>query len=308
MRMTPFVVIVSSFLLLLTWLLTSGLNVNAARYDRELRALDEFSQLERAMNREVLTARAGLSRNYDALARTTDAYDSSLYRLREAAESDPEESAAIEVLAARARRQQDLTEQFKSRNALLRNSFAYFGLFSARLAASDDMPVVAAATTLEAAMLHLTLDTSPAALREVQDRLEQLARLQSSPGNADSIRAALAHGGLLHDLLPATDALLKVLSAAASGPEQDVVHSLILKRQLAARTSADRYRLLLYATSLILLGALVYLGLQLRARAVALRRRAAFEHVIAGISMRFINAHAQNVDDEIERALAVMVG
>ena len=43
------------------------------------------------------------------------------------------------------------------------------------------MPVVAAATTLSAAMLHLTLDTSPAATREVQDRLEQLARLQGPP-------------------------------------------------------------------------------------------------------------------------------
>src|SRR6202035_5837062 len=79
----------------------------------------------------------------------------------------------------------------------------------------------------------------------------------------------------------------------------------ILKRQLSARMSADRYRLLLYATSLMLLCTLVYLGLQVRARAIALRRRAAFEHVIAGISMRFINANPQNVDDEIERALAV---
>src|ERR1700736_5527540 len=181
MRMTAVVVIVSSFLLLLTWLLTNGLNLDAVRYDRQLRALDQFSQFERALNREVLTARAGLSRNYDALARTTDAYDGSLNRLREAVDSDPEESAAIEVLAARARRQQDLIEKFKSTNALLQNSFAYFGLFSARLAASDHMPVVAAATTLEAAMLHLTLDTSADAAREVKHRLEELGRAQSPP-------------------------------------------------------------------------------------------------------------------------------
>ena len=63
---------------------------------------------------------------------------------------------------------------------MLQNSFAYFGMFSARLAASDRAPVVAAATTLSAAMLHLTLDTSPAAAREVKDRLKELARLQSS--------------------------------------------------------------------------------------------------------------------------------
>jgi signal transduction histidine kinase len=308
MRMTPVAVIVAFFLLLLTWLLMNGLNLNSVRYDRELRALDNFSQLERGLNREVLTARAGLSRDYDALARMTDAYDDSLNRLGEAAGSDSEEGAAIEVLATRARRQQDLIERFKSRNALLRNSFAYFGMFSARLAASDHMPVVAVATTLAAAMLHLTLDTSPAAAREVKDRLEQLARLQSPPSDADSIQAAIAHGGVLHDLLPATDAVLKELIAAASTREQEVVRSLILKRQLAARASASRYRLFLYATSLLLLGGLVYFGLQLRARAIALRRRAAFEHVIAGISTRFINSQHHEIAEHVENALEKLAG
>jgi C4-dicarboxylate-specific signal transduction histidine kinase len=305
---TSVVIIGSFFLLLLTWLLLSGLNLNSDRYDRELQALDDFSRLERGLNREVLTARAGLSRNYDTLARMTDAYAESLDRLRDAADSGLEESAAIEVLAARARRQRDLIEQFKSRNALLRNSFAYFGMFSARLAASDDRPVVAAASTLASAMLHLTLDTSPTAVREVRDRLEQLAHLQSPPVDVEPIQAALAHGGLLHDLLPATDGALKALIAASSTREQATVRSLIMKRQLAARDKASEYRLLLYAASLMLLAALVYLGLQLRARAVALRRRAAFEHVIAGISTRFINSQHYEIAEHVESALEKLAG
>src|SRR5258708_19601734 len=139
----------------------SGLNLNSVRDDRELRALDDFSRFERGLNREVLTARAGLSQNYDALVRIADAYDGALNRLREAAGSSSEESAAIEVLAARARRQQDLIEQFKSRNALLRNSFAYFGMFSARLAASDHMPMLALPTPLTPPILHLPPHTPP---------------------------------------------------------------------------------------------------------------------------------------------------
>jgi signal transduction histidine kinase len=306
--MTPVVIIAAFFLLLLTWLLLSGLNPNYDRYDRELQALDEFSELERGLNREVLTARAGLSRNYDALAHLTDAYAESLDRLREAAGTESEEGAAIEVLAADAHRQRDLVEQFKSRNALLRNSFAYFGIFSTRLAGSVDRSVVAATSTLASAMLHLTLDTSSTAVRDVKDRLEQLARLQSPSGDAESIQAAIAHGGILHDLLPATDAALKALNAAASTREQDAVRSLIIKRQLAARASARQYRLLLYAASLMLLGALVYLGLQLRARAVALRRRAAFEHVIAGISTRFINSQHYEIAEHVTSALEKLAG
>ncbi|GLR89125.1 two-component system VirA-like sensor kinase [Bradyrhizobium iriomotense] len=306
MRMTPVVVFVSFLLLLLIWLLLSGLNFNSTRFDQQIEALDHFSRLERALNREVLTARTGLSRNYDELARLTDAYDNSIHQLREAAGSDTEEESAIAVLAAGAQRQQNLVEQFKSRNALLRNSFLYFGMFSTRLAASDRTPVVAAATMLSAAMLHLTLDTSPAAAREVKDRLEQLARLPDPGADAASIQEAIAHGGVLHDLLPATDAALKALIAAATTREQDAVRALIMKRQIAARASALRYRVLLYATSVLLLGALIYLGLQLRARAIALRRRAAFEHVIAGVSMRFINAQPNSIDAGIARALADM--
>jgi signal transduction histidine kinase len=293
-------------ILLLTGLLMSGLNMNSVRYDRELQALGDFTRYERGISREVLTARAGLSRNYDGLVEMANAYDDALSRLQEAAGSDPEERAAIELLARRAARQEDLVEQFKTKNALLQNSFAYFGLFSARLGASDYKPAVAGSSALAAAMLRLTLDTSEPAAHEVKQRLDQLADLQSPAGDADSIRAILAHGRMLYDLLPATDAVLKALIADTSNREQDAVHALIVKRQLAARATARKNRLLLYAISLLLLAGLVYFGVELRARAIAMRRRAAFEHVMANISMRFINVRPQDIDAEIRHALAEM--
>ena len=303
MRLTPVAVIGSFLLLLLTWLLIEGLDRNSAHFDRELRALDDFSRFERGFNREVLAARVGLTRNYDALVHMTQIYDDALDRLSQEAGPNSEEGAAIKALAKAADRQQELIELFKSRNALLHNSFAYFGMLSSRLAASDRVPVVEVTTTLAAAMLHLTLDTSPASASEVKDRLNELASLQTLPGEADTIQGLIAHGGVLHDLLPATDAVLKALVAAASNREQDAARSLIMKRQLAARASASRYRLFLYATSLLLLGVLVYLGLQLRARAITLRRRAAFEHVIAGISTRFINSQPHEIVEHVESAL-----
>ena len=185
MKVAPAAVGVVCLLTLLTWLLWSGLNMNSARFDRELKALGDFTRFERGISREVLTSRAGLSRNYDGLVRLANAYDDALVRLREAAGSNPQEVAAVEVLAARVRRQQELIEQFKTKNALLQNSFAYFGLFGAQLAASDNKAVALAASALAAAMLHLTLDTSAAAAREVEAKLEGLSRLQSSPGEAE---------------------------------------------------------------------------------------------------------------------------
>jgi signal transduction histidine kinase len=303
MKLTPVVAIVTLLLLILTWLLTGGLNLNSVRYDRELRALDDFSRFERGLNREVLTARVGLSGNYDALVRLTLLLNDALARLREAAGKDSEEGAAIEVLAARAARQEQLIEEFKSKNALLQNSFVHFGALSTRLAASDHGALVAVGTRLSAAMLRLALDTSEAAAGEVQDRLRELKALQPPPGDGILIEGVLSHGGLLHDLLPKTDAVLRALVAGPGNSELDVVRSLVVKRQLAARASARAYRLFLYVTSLVLLGALVFFGLQLRARAIALQRRAAFEHLIARISTRFINAQRHEIAAHVESAL-----
>jgi signal transduction histidine kinase len=303
MKATPVFVIVLTLLLLLTWLLMSGLNLNSARYDTELAAFHDFARLERGLNREALTARVGLSRNYDALVHMSDGLTYALDRLREAAGANSRESGAIQVLAADAAREQELIEHFKTRNALLQNSFAYFGILNSRLAASDDAAVVAISTRLSAAMLRLTLDTSQTAAGEVQDQLNALAALQRPPGEANFIQATIAHAGVLHNLLPLTDAVLKELTTLASDPEQDVARSLIVKRQLAARATARRYHLFLYATSLTLLGVLVYFLLQLRARGLALRRRAAFEHVIARISTRFINSQHHEIAAHVESAL-----
>ncbi|HEX4615811.1 MAG TPA: two-component system VirA-like sensor kinase, partial [Stellaceae bacterium] len=109
---------------------------------------------------------------------------------------------------------------------------------------------------------------------------------------------------LLHDLLPITDGVLRALLAAPSKAELKTLRTMILTRQAASRASAREFRLLLYAASLLLLGVLVHLGLRLRARALALQQRAALEHIIAGISTRLIDAHGQEIDHQIDRALA----
>jgi signal transduction histidine kinase len=308
MKRAPTVASVLFVLALLTWLLLNGLNVNSARYDSQLEALGDFTRFERGMTREVLTARTGLSRNYDGLAQMVNAYDDALMRLRETAGLDVEQTKAIDVLTARAARQEDLIERFKSRNALLQNSFAYFGLFSDKLGTSDNRPLVTAASALAAAMLRLTLDTSSVAARQVQDRLEELAQLQAPPAEAGTVRALLTHGQMLHDLLPDIDTILKTLVADSNNREQDAMLTVILKRQLAARASARRTRLLQYITSLMLLCCIIYFGSLLRKRAVTLRRRAAFEHVIANISMLFINSSSERIAVDVKMALHQLAG
>jgi signal transduction histidine kinase/ActR/RegA family two-component response regulator len=286
---------------LLTWLSLNAVNSDAEQFDRALSTLDRFAMTESALYRDVLSARAGILRNYDPLVREIASMDESLARLRDQAPHDAGAVRSLDRLSAVVQQQEDLIEQFKSDNALLQNSLAYFGKFSARL--DQDEPVVAAVDALASAMLQFTLDTSLATGRQVEDRLDELTKRSAQSTDAQSLRALLAHAKLLRELLPATDATLSTLQALPRKEIQGAVRASILTSQSASRETARRYRLLLYLASLLLLGVLTHLGLRLRDRARALQRRAALEHVIAGISTRLINARPMEMRAHVERAL-----
>ena len=184
----------------------------------------------------------------------------SLDRLRETAAIDAETTAVVDQLAASVGRQEELVERFKTCNALLHNSLSLFGRLSVSLASSNLGPPASAAA---AAMLQLTLDTSAAAAREVADRLDDLAKQAASSDN-DFVQAMLAHGRLLHELLPAVDDNLKAIRAVPRRPDQEALRAMLQARKSASRTAARQLRWLLYAISLLLVGCLVHFGLQLQ--------------------------------------------
>ncbi len=301
MRRAAAAAVVVCLVLLLTWFSSRSINQQAEFFDRALAELDRFGMIENALSRDVFTARGGMLRNYDPLVMEINALRSSLQRLRDASAIDDNTTAEVDLLALSVDRQEQLVELFKSENALLHNSLSFFGRLGVDPISPDLDPAVSAAA---AAILHLTLDTSSTAVGDVRNRLDELDKAAVRTSQGDAVEALLAHGRLLNRLLPSVDNILKVMRALPQKQEQDALRATILKDQLASRTSARRYRALLYGTSLLLVAFLVHLGLRLKSRANALRRRAALEHVIAGISMRFINARPQDIDVEIDRALA----
>jgi signal transduction histidine kinase len=297
-----------SLIALLTWLSLRAINPEAERFDRALSELDRFATVEARLRRDVLSARAGILRNYDPLVRETDELDDSLSWLREMAAVDPEMTPALDRLTMTLTREESLVERFKSSNALLQNSLAYFALFSRQLGAPNSAdPLAPAISALAAAMLRLTLDTSAPSADDVQNQLDEIARQPSASGDSEASRALLlAHGRLLHHLLPATDGLLRTLNILPLKRNQGVLRAIIMHRQIASRNSARQFRAWLYITSLVLVGFLVYVGLQLLVRARALRFIAAFEHVIASISMSFVGAREEDLGPVIRQALEQM--
>ncbi len=113
---------------------------------------------------------------------------------------DAAAESAIHRLVISINRQEVLIEQFKSENALLQNSLAYFALSSGVLSSPDHAaPLASAISALAISMLRLEFDTSMASARAVQDRLDELARQIPDLVDAAPAAALLAHGRLLHD-------------------------------------------------------------------------------------------------------------
>ncbi len=122
--------VVCLLLALLTWLLARSIAADAAQYSTTLRIFDDFALAEASLHRDVLEARAGLLLDYDPLVRSSDEIVAAVSQLRAQAATEGLEAGPVDRLAAAVKIEQELTERFKTDNALLRNSLSYIGLLT----------------------------------------------------------------------------------------------------------------------------------------------------------------------------------
>jgi signal transduction histidine kinase len=304
MRIAQIISAMALLLMLLTWLWLSGTTDEAGSADEAMRALDYFTRAERSLHRDVLSARIGMLRNYDPLVREINELHDATELLRAAARGESEIAAAADRLATQVDQQEQWTEQFKTRNALLQNSLSHFGRLSAQLSAADqDDALVRRVGALATAFLELTFDPSPATAAEVDNRLERISARDPSPTDEIVLEPLLAHARLLRDILPATDKALRSVFNVPRNGDSEAIRGLILARKSSAERRAETFRHVLYGTSVLLLGSLAYLAIRLQSRARSLQRRAAMEHVIASMSTRFINSRPRDITAHVELAL-----
>src|SRR5579864_6306043 len=177
---------------LLTWFSARAFNPEAELFDQALAELSRFGMIENALLRDVFAARTGMLRNYDPLVLETNALHDSLSRLRSTTSAiDAAFPLQIDQLAATVELQEETVEQFKTENALLQNSLAFFG----RFAPQSGEPLDPAISATVAAILRLSLDTSPATADDVAARLTALDRQsKETSGPTDTANVLLAHG------------------------------------------------------------------------------------------------------------------
>jgi len=206
--------VVCLLLALLTWLLVRGIVTDAAAYSTTLRSFDDFALAEASLDRDVLRARAGLLTDYDPLVRSSEQIAAAVSQLRALAASEGLGAAPIERLAAATKIEENLTERFKSDNALLRNSLSYVGLLTTSPGFNGrDVRLGELAT----AILQLTLDSSARPQQAVQERLLELALQPPAESDQGTAQALMSHARLLKILLPSVDDTLKGLLAVQTG-------------------------------------------------------------------------------------------
>jgi signal transduction histidine kinase len=288
-------------LALLTWLLVRGIVTDAAVYSTTLRIFDDFALGETSLGRDVLRARAGLLTDYDPLVHSSERIAAAVSQLRVQVASKALDPRPVERLAAAIQVEENLTERFKSDNALLRNSLSYLGLLSASPGFNDrDVRL----RRLARAILLLTLDSSARSQQAVEEGLLELAVQPPAEADQETAQALISHTRLLKILRPSVDDTVKGLLAIQTRQPLEETRAQFARFHTASEASAQRFRLLLYATSVLLALALIDFGRRLRARAVALRKRVAFEHLIAEHSTRLINCPPAETKARLEQALA----
>lgn len=291
-------------LLLVTWLTERGMNAEIPVSNDALRALDDYASIEGRLHRDVLAARAGILRNYDPLVQELNAMRQAIIRLNSATTKDPVTRKLANELAIIVSKKEHWTEQFKSRNSLLQNSLGYFDLFSKKLTGvGENSDLAKEVSNLSTAMLHLTLDTSPAVIEDVDLGLKSVSTDTLSERQSRPVQALLAHGIMLRNMLPETNDLLKQLLSLTTDHQLEALRGHISAQRAVSEKRARLFRYLLYVLSLILVGLLACFGVGLQSRARELRWRANIEHLIAKISTRFINSQFNDLKSTIEQAL-----
>jgi signal transduction histidine kinase/ActR/RegA family two-component response regulator len=307
-RLVP---ILAGLLLVLTYLLVRGASPDPVLHERILQALHELTLNDAALHRDMLRARAGLLPNYDPLVRASRGVREAIDTLRVAGAapyggSSPGIERHLRDLAAEAAEQEALVETFKSDNALLQNSLAYFTHASHDLGGRQS--VAAEVGTLVNAMLQFMRDPEE---EGVAAALEGLTALPDPQTLEADVHTLVPHGRVILNTLPEVDGILGRVLNARTAERAQALQAAYLDYHAGIEARAGIFRILLYLASVLLLAYLGYLFLRLRAnaralaeRSSALQERVTFESLVTGISAHFINLPPDQVDRGIDQALA----
>ena len=269
-------------LALLVWLLDRSRMVDTEEHSRYLATISQLQELEVAVNEIILRSRHAYLANYDPLVAVND-------RLRKAAAElamlprflsagDREElRPLLAVYVGLLARREELSERFKSDNAVLHNSLSFFPVAATELAERmrDEKPRLAAdLQDILRDLFMYNLYSYPELLPRLHTRLADFRHnmTRSSSGtNQQDLERNLGHAEVIIRYKRQLDqTTIDNLNLPTRAALQDIHHR-YQQAYLRALVTANNYRLALYLTAIVLAAGIAYAMIRYYNSGVALR-------------------------------------
>lgn len=272
---TPVIV---GLLAAVTYLFVYGTSVDPAQHVSTLQSISALQRIDAGLGRDVLLVRSGILRHYDSLNRAVTEMNGLVEQLQSgqtATALPPEVMQRIGSLSANIKQKENLVERFKTGNALLLNSWAYFIHRNSEISkwnAVGDEPVDQATVMGQLSPIMMLVLSHPqgdvsGAAAALLSRLEQM----DIPENLDSpIDSIVKHGRLILNLTPQWDSELRTLLATPTPSLIDALRDSYLGHHKQIEDRASLHRKLLYIVSVLLLVHLIYLISRLQTNKQAL--------------------------------------
>jgi signal transduction histidine kinase len=270
------ITIVTVLVCLLTFLLIQSRSSAQPARARAHQALQAVQLYDSTLNRAALMTRAGLLLNYDSVGTARNGLVEALDVLTTESKAleqrgEPLVARQTRTLVDAVHRKQRLVDDFMSDNAVLRNSTTY----SASLVQNLDQKITAEPRRQQAmiaanALMRFVQAPESTAHKQAE---AALAALHRAGPETETTGPLAAHARIILDLLPRVDHELRGVVAMPVATHAETLQRTLLQSSSVAEARAQRFRLLLYVSALVLLVYLVYLVARLRRNAVELRRK-----------------------------------
>ena len=212
------------------------------------------------------------------------------------------------VLAASAKVNTDreaLIEEFKSQNALLQNSLAYFRALSDELyrspAGSEAMK--SATGDLAVAMLGFLFDASERSAAALRSSIVAFDNAPRESGNGRVAKRLIAHAMVVMHTLPEVDRLVhSIIRQSESGEAGGLSSELSLSEAQHSR-EMQAYLMAFYGAAIFAALLSVVMGYRLRTKIRIIKARRELDTIISAMTLRSLNAGTSELDGIIEQAL-----
>lgn len=287
---------------LLVFLIIKSQNIDFNRHNDYVIGLRQLSELDAKLNEDILQLRDGLLNYYDSIVDKLNNLQTLQNRLEKTPafigqQGQREINHKLQAHEALLHHKEELIEEFKSQNAVLRNSLSYFPIAVTNLVdeASKEVSNSQGITYLNTILKDVLIynlspneELIPAINNQIKIILESRGQFSSSFNNSD-LDIAIAHTQIILEYKPQVDRLVRKLIALPTEQHSLALASAYIVYYQRTLKTTNFFRLLLYIYSIFLLSSIsAYIIHQLRKSAAIIQQaeekyRSIFENSVEGI-------------------------